>query len=193
MPHPDALHWNDRYVNKTAQRRPSSPRHLVISHLNLLTQHGLVLDVACGLTPTGLHLAEQGQRVIALDISIAALRLSQPQVKKDALPLSFAIIDMTNPWLTDAYFDGILNFYFLSRSLWATYRKSLKPGGLLFFETFLRAENMNQEHYLNSNELRNAFYGWEIIHYAEPLRSVSSNNDKRKTRRVAQLVARKPL
>jgi hypothetical protein len=42
-------------------------------------------------------------------------------------------------------FDVILNFYYLSRLLWDTYRKALKPGGLLFFETFVRDDSFSVE------------------------------------------------
>ena len=60
------------------------------------------------------------------------------EIQKETLPISFAVLDLMDPWLPAAHFDVILNFYFLSRPLWETYRKALKPGGLLFFETYLR-------------------------------------------------------
>jgi SAM-dependent methyltransferase len=167
---------------------------LLVSHLDLLPRGGLVLDVACGTTPTGLHLARQGWRVIALDVSTVALRIAHSKVREEGLPVSFAVMDLTNPWLTPGRFDVILNFYYLSRPLWETYRKTLKSGGLLFFETFLRDDSFSVEvdgnplYYLEPNELRSAFEDWEIIHYEETQRVSHSN----KSRQIIQLVARKP-
>ena len=190
MEHPDALLWNDRYIKEATSYSQKLPRPLVTSHLDLLPQNGLVLDVACGTTPTGRFLASRGWRVVALDVSIAALRLAQPQVQKEALPVSMAVMDLVDPWLPREHFDVILNFYYLSRPLLQTYRNSLKPGGLLIFETFLWKENMTpKDHYLDSFELRNAFGEWELIHYVETHRP--DHPDKK--RRIAQLIARKPL
>jgi SAM-dependent methyltransferase len=195
MPHADALVWDHRYTNDKKWHHLRSPRQLVMPYLGLLPYKGLILDAACGTTPTGLYLASHGWRVIALDVSIAALRLAQLQARKEALPVSFALMDLTNPWLPDDYFDIILNFYYLSRPLLSIYRKSLKLGGLLFFETFLRDENFshevdgNPQHYLNPSELEDAFDGWDIIHYAHAKR----DDRPVRTRRIAQMVARKSL
>jgi SAM-dependent methyltransferase len=102
-------------------------------------------------------------------------------------------MDLTDPWLPREYFDVILNFYYLSRPLWNTYHEALKPGGLLFFETFLCEADMNPSHYLDSLELKKAFDDWEIIHYAEVQRASHLPDHSSKKRRVAQLVARKPI
>lgn len=192
MPHPDALIWDERYTKDERWQSARPPRLLVTSHIEILPRKGLALDIACGMAATGLHLAERGLQVIALDVSNAALRLTQSKVKKESLPVSFAVMDLTDLWLPHGHFDVILNFYYLSRPLWKTYRESLKPGGLLFFETFLREEGINQHHYLDSLELKNAFDDWEIIHYAETQRPSRSPNRPEKNRKFAQLVARKP-
>lgn len=198
MSHPDVLIWDDRYANDARWRHPRSPRNLVISYQHLLPRSGLVLDAACGSTPTGLHLARQGWQVIALDVSNAALRIAQSEVQKEALPISFALMDLMNPWLPSNRFDVILNFYFLSRPLLATYRKSMKHGGILFFETFVRAETFpheadgNLHHYLEPHELKARFNDWNIIHYEETQRVSRSTERRNRSRRIARLVARKP-
>jgi SAM-dependent methyltransferase len=195
MSHPDASFWDERYSNDAKWRRPRLPRNLVTSHLELLPRDGLVLDVACGTTSTGMHLAGYGWRVVALDVSNAALRIAQAEVRKEALPVSFALMDLTDPWLPSDHFDVILNLYYLSRPLMRTYRTSIKPGGLLFFETFLREENFssdvdgNPEHYLYPLELKDAFKDWQIIDYAETQR----NDRPGRARKIAQLVARRPF
>jgi SAM-dependent methyltransferase len=192
MPHPDALYWDQRYSHEASRYAPRSLHRLVTVHLDLFPSNGLVLDMACGTTSTGKLLASHGQRIIALDVSIAALTIAQLEARIDALPISLAVMDLTDPWLPRAHFDVILNFYYLSRPLWKTYRNALKPGGLLFFETFLCEADMNPDHYLDSLELKNAFDDWEILQYAEVQRASHLQNQSSKKRRVAQLVARKP-
>lgn len=197
MPHPDALIWDDRYSNDTRWRSLRPPRSLLTSHQNLLPRSGFALDAACGTTPTGLHLARQGWQVIALDVSNAALRIAQSEVKKEGLPVSFALMDLANPWLPSNRFDVILNFYYLSRPLLTTYRKSMKRGGLLFVETFVRDDSFsnkvdgNPQHYLEPQELRSAFEDWNIIHYKETQQASRSTERRKKSQRIAQLVARK--
>ena len=114
MPHPDALVWDHRYTNDQRWRDLLTPRQLVTSHSDLLPPKGLVLDAACGTTPTGLYLARRGWQVIALDVSNAVLRLARSRAQKEALPVSFALMDLVNPWLPSNRFDVILNFYYLS-------------------------------------------------------------------------------
>ena len=167
MPHPDALHWDDRYSHEASRSVPRSPHDLVTSHLSLVPPNGLILDVACGATSTGMYLASRGQRIIALDVAIAALRIAQSQVKKDALPISLAVMDLTDPWLPREYFEVILNFYYMLHQLWMTFREALKPVRLLFFETLLCEADMNPDHYLDSLELKKVLDDWEIIRYAE--------------------------
>ena len=192
MQNPDALRWNARYLNETGRWALRNPRHLVSSHLELLPEGGLILDAACGTTSTGRYLAARGWRVLAVDVSLAALRLAQGRAKKEHLPISFAVMDLMNPWFPPAHFDVILNLYFLSRPLWKHYREALKPGGLLFFETYLSEKGNDPARYLQTQELRQAFTDWEIIHYLETERQVRSHNGVDGMRWSAQLVARKP-
>lgn len=196
MSHPDAMIWDDHYTKDARWRNLQSPRNLLTTHQDLLPRNGLVLDAACGTAPTGLHLARQGWQVIALDVSNAALRIVQSEVQKEALPVSFALMDLENPWLPSNRFDVVLNFYFLSRPLLSTYRRSIKRGGLLFFETFVRDESYSPEtdgnlhHYLEPQELKHAFADWNIIHYEETQRT-SHSMHRSKSRRIVQMVARK--
>ena len=192
MQNPDALRWNARYLNETGRWALRNPRHLVSSHLELLPEGGLILDAACGTTSTGRYLAARGWRVLAVDVSLAALQLAHSRARKEHLPISFAVMDLMNPWFPPVHFDVILKLYFLSRPLWKHYREALKPGGLLFFETYLSEKGNDPARYLQTQELRQAFTDWEIIHYLEAERQVRSHNGVDGMRWSAQLVARKP-
>jgi SAM-dependent methyltransferase len=190
MSHPDAVEWNARYRSEPHRSASKGPRALLTSHIDLLPARGLALDMACGTASTGRFLAAHGWQVIGLDVAESALRLAQARAHKEAESISFAVMDLTDPWLPDSRFNVILNFYYLARPLWARYKTSIKPGGLLFFETFLWQPGLETkpEHYLQSNELKLAFTGWDILHYEE----MEHQRDGHKTRRAAQLVARKP-
>ncbi|MGC8856641.1 MAG: class I SAM-dependent methyltransferase [Anaerolineae bacterium] len=191
MPHPDASRWDERYRQNPEQwlRRP--PHQLLRAFAHLLPSRGLALDVAAGTAANGLFLAERGLCVIALDISLTGLRLAQQRARQASLPLSLAVMDLSSPWLPDHHFDVILNFYFLSRPLLQRYHQALKPGGLLFFETYLKDPLHTSEHYLESGELHRAFAAWEILYSQEGPRRGHREADT--TRRIAQLVACKPL
>jgi SAM-dependent methyltransferase len=190
MPHSDETKWNSRYRSEKSGYLSRQPHALLTSYTDSLPETGLVLDIACGLAASSLSLAARHWRVIGLDIAEAALRLVQEKARKTDIPVSLAVIDLTSPWLPDSYFDAILNFYFLSRSLWDVYKKSLKPGGWLFVETFVWQPgiDVDREYYLHPGELRQAFSDWEIMHYKELQRPHASDAK----RQVAQFVARKP-
>jgi SAM-dependent methyltransferase len=143
----------------------------------LLPETGLALDAAAGVARHGLFLAECGLHVIALDISEVGLRLARESVRKQGVLLETAVLDLAQPWLPANTFDVIVNFRFLERATFPVYRQALKPGGLLFFETFVRTDPQVDypDHYLNPGELRAAFAGFEIIHHqqTEVLNSLS--------------------
>jgi SAM-dependent methyltransferase len=190
MAHPDEIKWNARYLSEKSGYLTRQPHALLTSYADSLPETGLVLDIACGLAASSLYLASRHWRVIGLDIAEAALRMVQNKARKTDMSVSLAVMDLTSPWLPVSHFDAILNFYYLSRPLWDIYRKSLKPGGWLFFETFLWQSGIevDREYYLQPGELRQAFSDWEIVHYEELERPHASHAK----RQIAQLVARKP-
>jgi SAM-dependent methyltransferase len=152
---------------------------------------GLALEVAAGTAPVGLYLARRGLRVISMDISEAGLRIAQQRAYKPSLPINFVVMDLTNPWLPSFGFDVILNFYYLSRPLFESYREALKPGGWLFFETFVQdsLRRSNPTHTLEPGELINSFHDWDILYWMEIWKR--RRDGMFPSRRIAQLVARK--
>ena len=139
---------------------------------------------------SSLFLAESGLHVIALDISLVALRLAKQRAGARSLPLEAVVYNLSNPWLPPETFEVILNFHFLERATFPVFRQALKPGGLLFFETFQKAEDdlLVPEYYLEPGELLAAFVDFDIIYWAE---SVLPATESHPQRAMAQLVARK--
>ena len=187
MTHPDAKRWNARYSTEGKTWLESDPRPLLQEYAHLLPRRGIALDAASGVANNGLFMARRGLRVIALDISETALQLARQQALAESLYLSAAVYDLVNPWLPPCYFDVIVNFHFLERATFPVFQQSLKPNGLLIFETFLRSgeEPPSPQYYLEPGELLSAFSTFEVLHWKE-------NRITDTTKVSAQLVARKP-
>ena len=68
-------------------------------------------------------------------------------------------------------FDLVLCFNFLDRRILPGIRNTLKPGGLVFYETFtidyLKYSNFKREWVLQHNELLEAFSEFRILRYRE--------------------------
>jgi SAM-dependent methyltransferase len=122
------------------------------------------LDVACGAGRNAILLAQRGLHVIGLDISPVAIALAQEASTACGVHLDLAIADALAVAWPPARYDIILNFYFLERRLIPWLRQSLRPGGLLFFQTFLLPSNPQEleraglipDHFLRPHEL----LGW---------------------------------
>jgi SAM-dependent methyltransferase len=90
--------------------------------------------------------------------------------------------------LPEAAFDLILCLQYLQRSLFAQVARALKPGGMLLFETFTRAQlnysggPRNPAHLLEPGELRTAFPELNVLFYRE----LNAGQG------IASLVAQKP-
>ena len=191
MPHPDARNWNQRYEEE-ADRYMNRPVYAIVeTYARQLPPNSLVLDMAAGASPAGLYLAARGHRLVGLDISEAGLRLAQRKARAADLSVSLAVMDLHQPQLPGNKFDVILNFFFLSRPLLPIYRQALKPGGWLFFETFVRqpGQVLDSPHFLEKQELHDMYSDWEIIHTEEYIKT--KRHDWAYDRMVSQLVARK--
>jgi SAM-dependent methyltransferase len=191
MAHPKALRWNSKYHEERKFWLDQEPRQLLTSFAHLLPPQGRALDAACGVGTNALFLVEHGLRVFGLDISEYALHLAKKRAKSLNFDLETAVIDLSNPWLPAEYFDVILNFHFLERATFPVYRKALKSGGLIFFDTFSKRHdrNTNPAYYLEPGELIGRFSDFENIHYSE---YDLPPNEKHKERSLAKLIARKP-
>ncbi len=187
----DAQKWNKRFTQSRMSWLRAKPRQLLLDFAHLMPSSGLALDAAAGVATHGLFLARHGLHVIALDISEVGLRLAKDRADEEGVWLETAVTDLSKPWLPANTFNVIVNFRFLQRETFPVYRRALKPGGLLIFETFVRTAQTPSEvaYYLEPGELRAAFSDWKIVHYAEV-----NGRSRRDTHQkcAAQLVAYKP-
>lgn len=189
MPGEDAFRWDQRYTEEERFKTFIQPRPFLVENANLLPEHGLALDVAMGLGGNASLLLERGLRVIGVDISGVAVRRAH-----EHLPGLLAVqADLTRFHLAPDSFNVILNFYYLQRELWGSYRRWMCPGGLLFVETMTRemAElqpDIDPVYLLDTGELPRAFFDWEILVYQEGWQLSRLGH----RRAVASMIARLP-
>jgi SAM-dependent methyltransferase len=152
------------------------------------------LDLACGLGGNALLLAQAQLHTTAWDISSVAIsRLQAMAIDKALANLQAEVRDVELDPPPVARFDVIVVSYFLARQLAPSLIAALKPGGMLFYQTFTRiavsAEGPGNPHFrLGDNELLRLFRPLAIRFYREENRLGDLSQGRRD---VAMLVAEK--
>jgi tellurite methyltransferase len=161
--------WDRRY--REAKAPPQASRVLQ-ENRHLLPATGDALDLACGLGGNALLLAESGLSVQAWDVSSVAIESLQSRAAAAGLPLQAVVRDVdAQPPVADS-FDVIAVSYFLSRELAPALCAALRPGGLLFYQTFVRDKvssegPTNPDFLLAENELLAMFAPLRVRVYRE--------------------------
>ena len=176
----------------------------ILTELWPLLPRGAALDLACGRGRNAIFLAEHGRPVTAVDWSGAALDLLENRARTLNVPVrrtqrieeanqASAGIDLVQADLESARLEVnryflILCVQYLQRSLFPQICPALRPGGMLLFETYTRAQldfsggPRNPAHLLDRGELKRAFPELQTVFYRE-LRAGQG---------IASLAARKP-
>ena len=170
MSEDDARRWDRKWAEMDKARPPSG---LLLTHQDLL-QGGSAVDVACGLGQNTLWLAERDYRAVGLDISEVALQEAMNKARAASLAHTTAFVRCDlNIWLlAEESVEVLCVFHFLNRDLFPHMVRTLKPGGLLFYETrhrgiLNRRPDSNPDYLLDEGELARAFSGLEQLHYEE--------------------------
>lgn len=151
---------------------PPLPAEVLSQHQCLLPKHGNALDLACGLGGNAILLAESGLEVDAWDISSVALQILQQQATEKDLSIATLQCHISTETLTNQTYDVIVISRFLDRTLCNAIMAALKPGGLLFYQTFTRNKldqqgPSNPEYLLANNELLRLFSPLTVVFYQE--------------------------
>lgn len=161
--------------------------------LKTLEMDAGVLDLACGRGRNGLLLARNKISVTFADKDVGVLRdiaatLAEADLEGECWRLDLEVED-TKP-LAGRSFDAVLVFNYLHRPLFDSLHEAIRPGGLIFYETFTVQQRKfgrpsSGAFLLQANELHERFSEWEILHYFE---GQLANPE----RAIASLIARRP-
>ncbi len=180
--------WQRRYQAGEGAARPAR----VLRELDfLLPASGRALDLACGRGGNALLLAERGLAVEAWDYAPAAIEALRAEAARRGLRLRAGVRDVLSEPPEAARYDVITVSYFLERDLAPAIAAALRPGGLLFYETFTQdapdgAGPSNPAFRLAPNELLGLFPGLRVLDYREHARV---GDPLRGQRDIATLVA----
>jgi 2-polyprenyl-3-methyl-5-hydroxy-6-metoxy-1,4-benzoquinol methylase len=161
--------WNKRYRDATGQPQAS---RVLNENLHLLPDHGLALDLACGLGGNAILLAQQGLKVYAWDIAEIPVTALQEIVLERQLNIEAEVRDVeANPPGPET-FDVIAVSYFLERDIVPALIRALKSDGLIYYQTFTRQRVSDRgpqrtEFRLADQELLHLFSGLQVLFYRE--------------------------
>ncbi|MGY6215871.1 class I SAM-dependent methyltransferase [Methylolobus aquaticus] len=162
--------WNERYMARLAA--PSEACRVLVDNAHLLPRGGEALDLACGTGGNALFLARRGLTVCAWDIAANAVNALRSAARQEALAIHAEACDIDAVvWSTDR-FDVIVVSRYLDRALAPHLCDSLRPGGLLFYQTFTAAKldatgPRNPAFLLGENELFALFGSLKVRYYRE--------------------------
>jgi tellurite methyltransferase len=119
-----------------------APARWLVDHADALPVTGDALDVASGSGRNAFWLAARGLTTLAIDRSAPAIAGIRDTARRLHLPLRAEIVDLEtdDAALPVAAYDVIVVVHYLHRALFPALRAALRPGGVLVYETFTRAQ-----------------------------------------------------
>jgi SAM-dependent methyltransferase len=151
--------WDAIYQKK--QQAPTASQVLT-DYSYLLPAHGVALDLACGQGGNALLLAQSGLEVLAWDSSEVAIAQLKNQAELKKLVIKAQVRDVLLSPPTENSFDVLVVSFFLERQLCSQLYSALKPGGILFYQTYCQQKTseqgpINPDYLLADNELLRLF------------------------------------
>ena len=166
----DQKKWNHKY-RVPEYITGKEPVEWLKNHSDMLNGNGSALDIASGEGRNAVFAAEKGYQTLAVDISTTGLEKAHALADEKGVTIETCVVDLDNWGIEQNAFDLILCFNFLDRRIFPAITNALKPGGLIFYETFtvdyLKYSSFKREWVLEHNELLDAFSGLRIVGYRE--------------------------
>jgi SAM-dependent methyltransferase len=147
------------------------PSDWLVRHAELLSPGIEVLDLAAGSGRHARWLAGRGCRVTAIDRSPEALASLS---RIEGVRVFEADVE-AGPWpVTPASLDAVVVTNYLHRPLYGAIAASLRPGGVLVYETFMIGNERygrpsNPAFLLREGELLEAFAGLRVVAFEQGL------------------------
>ena len=147
------------------------PSEWLIENQELLSGKGWALDIASGEGRNTVFAASLGYDAVGIDISEEGAEKARALARDKKTNIKIIVANLDEYNIEKNAFDLILCFNFLERRLYPAIRNGLKPGGLIFYETFtvdyLKYSNFKKEWVLDYNELLREFSEFRILRYRE--------------------------
>jgi 2-polyprenyl-3-methyl-5-hydroxy-6-metoxy-1,4-benzoquinol methylase len=161
--------WNERYRAATGERQAAQ---VLKENLHLLPDHGRALDLACGLGTNAILLAQQGLQVDAWDFADVPVAALQDVALKRQLSIQAEVRDVEAHPPKRETFDVIVVSYFLDRNIISALIHALKPGGLIYYQTFTQQHVSDRgpqgaAFRLADQELLHLFSSLQVLFYRE--------------------------
>lgn len=127
------------------------PAQFLVESLHRLPR-GRALDVAAGRGRNALYLAKQGFSVHAIDRDAIALQTLRSFAEERKLSnVTTEVVDLETGPVSEAVFppntyDVVIVFLYLFRPLMPLFIQTLKPGGMLVYETFSVENHLRHHH-----------------------------------------------
>lgn len=162
--------WNRIYSQADHVQYP--PAKVLTDNAYLLPETGTALDLACGLGSNALFLAECGMTVEAWDISRVAIEKLDHTANSKGFSLNAKVRNINKLAFSDCSFDVIVVSRFLDRSICEQIMGTLRPEGLLFYQTYTREKVNDQgpnnpDYLLVENEMLALFADLRVVFYRE--------------------------
>ena len=168
----DQERWDQRYLDTATPFAELLPTQVIVDYGHLLPEEGQALDVACGLGANAMYLAQRGLQVSAWDISGVAIgRLGQNALGQ-SIEINTEVRDVLQNPPGAGSFDVVVVSRFLERALMPVLIQSIRPQGLLFYQTFIQEKDAdvgpgNPDYLLAENELLLMCNGMRVLAYRE--------------------------
>ena len=170
MTNPSCEKWDKIYSKEREQ--VASATAVVRDNLHLLPGSGIGLELACGLAANSFAIAGPSLKMDAWDISAVAVEQVNQRAAAEAANVSAVARDVVEQPPEQGCYDLVVVSHFLDRSIIAAIINCLKPGGLVFYQTFSQTRvgeggPSNMAFRLADNELLSLFAGFKVLLYRE--------------------------
>jgi len=167
--------WNKAYGKKKYIYGKAASNFLSQNFL-YLPKGGTILDMGMGEGRNAVFLAQNGFKVMGVDISKIAVKKAQLLAREKKVQIKTITASLNKYDFKENSFDGIIIFYYVDRSLIPKIYKWLKPGGILIYRGYTKRqrrvigfENEKKEYLLDEGELLTLFPGMKVLKFEEPL------------------------
>ncbi len=162
--------WDEIY--RQAGSSIPTPSLVLQQNSHLLPERGTALDLACGRGGNALFLAKAGLNVQAWDISAIAIAQLQHNADINNLAVKTEVRDVASRPPPANSIDILVVSFFLDRPLCSALLAAIKPGGLLFYQTYCQQKvdqrgPSNPDYLLKENELLQLFSSMKVRVYRE--------------------------